>query len=108
VSEECCDAARLPWAPQAPRAGRCRRPRDGGVSTPAAVYSSPGGRRWQKGTTCNDNSATAGSISPGETARSSASAATYDALRDALEHLPVTWEHLVIEYVEPVGSVCVY
>ena len=34
-----------------------------------------------------------------------ASAATYDALSDALEHLPGAWESLVIEYVEPVGSV---
>jgi hypothetical protein len=37
-----------------------------------------------------------------------ASAQTYDALSDALEHLPVTWEDIVIEYVEPVGSVRVY
>jgi hypothetical protein len=37
-----------------------------------------------------------------------ASAATYDALSDTLDHLAVAWEHLVIEYVEPVGSVRVY
>jgi hypothetical protein len=37
-----------------------------------------------------------------------ASAETYDALSDALENLPVAWESLVIEYVEPVGSVRVY
>lgn len=37
-----------------------------------------------------------------------ASAETYDALSDALERLPVIWESLVIEYVEPVGSVRVY
>jgi hypothetical protein len=37
-----------------------------------------------------------------------ASAETYDALSDTLENLPVAWESLIIEYVEPVGSVRVY
>jgi hypothetical protein len=37
-----------------------------------------------------------------------ASAETYDALSDILEHRPGAWESLVIEYVEPVGSVRVY
>jgi hypothetical protein len=37
-----------------------------------------------------------------------ASAETDDALSDALEHLPVAWESLVIGYVEPVGNVLVW
>jgi Family of unknown function (DUF5678) len=37
-----------------------------------------------------------------------ASAETYDALSDLVEALPEGGEDLVIEYVEPVGSVRVY
>ena len=37
-----------------------------------------------------------------------ASAETYDALSDQLDGMPVAWEQLVIEYVEPIASVRVY
>ena len=37
-----------------------------------------------------------------------ASAETYDALSNQLEGMPVEWDTLVIEYVEPVLSVRVY
>jgi hypothetical protein len=35
-----------------------------------------------------------------------ASAETYDTLSDRLDSMSVPWETLVIEYIEPVSSVC--
>lgn len=37
-----------------------------------------------------------------------ASAETYDELCQQLESAAVDWDNLVIEYIEPLGVVCVY
>ena len=37
-----------------------------------------------------------------------ASAETYDALADELESREMDWSDLIIEYIEPADTVCVY
>jgi len=37
-----------------------------------------------------------------------ASAETYDALADELESREMNWSDLIIEYIEPADTVCVY